>query len=306
MLRRGGDAGPLPSRALKTTPPLPHVVLATCRSKPALTPGDALLAAALERSGATVEALPWDAVPPGDPGVVCLRSTWDYHHRWPEFRAWITGFGGGAVRLWNPAETVLWNADKIYLRELEQAGVALPRTRWIEPGERPDSDAVLREWRLPRAVLKPRISATAHGTHLIVPGRGPSEEDWSALDACGGLLQAFVPEIESRGEISLVYLDGGYSHAVRKRPAGGDFRVQREFGGTLEGVSPAEPVLAFGDGVLGAVTRPWLYARVDLVEADRGPLLMELELIEPDLFLDATAAARFAAALLARAGRTAQ
>jgi hypothetical protein len=306
VLRRGGDAGPLPSRALKTTRPNPGVVLATCRSKPALTPGDALLAAALELAGAPVEALPWDAVPPGDARVVCLRSTWDYHHRWPEFRAWIAGFGGPAGRLWNPAETVLWNADKIYLRELEQAGVALPRTRWIDPGERPDCDALLREWGLRQAVLKPRISATAHGTHRIVPGQELSEQDWGALDGCGGLLQAFVPEIGSRGEISLVYLDGAYSHAVRKRPAAGDFRVQREFGGTLEGVSPAAPVLGFGDGVLGAVTRPWLYARVDLVEADRGPLLMELELIEPDLFLDAAAAARFAAALLVRANSPAQ
>ena len=118
-------------------------------------------------------------------------------------------------------------------------------------------------------------------------------------------MQAFVPEVESRGEISLVYLDGTFSHAVRKRPASGDFRVQRDFGGSLEAMTPSEPVLAFGDGVLAAVTRPWLYARVDLVEAGGGPVLMELELIEPDLFLTPAGAARLAAALLARAGRAA-
>jgi glutathione synthase/RimK-type ligase-like ATP-grasp enzyme len=92
---------------------------------------------------------------------------------------------------------------------------------------------------------------------------------------------------------------------VRKRPAGGDFRVQRDFGGTLEAVTPPRRIRDFGDTVLAAVSRPWLYARVDLVEAERGPVLMELELIEPDLFLPPAAAARLAAALLARAGRAA-
>jgi glutathione synthase/RimK-type ligase-like ATP-grasp enzyme len=284
-----------------------RIVLATCRSKPALTSSDALLAAELECAGAAVIATPWDAVigPGDDPDIVCLRSTWDYHRRWTEFRTWISGFAGRSGRLWNPAETVLWNADKRYLRDLGEAGIALPRTRWFEPGERPDCDAVLREWRLARAVLKPRISATAFGTYLVSAGRALSAEEWKPLETSGGLLQAFVPEVESQGELSLVYVDGGFSHAVRKRPADGDFRVQGDFGGTVEAMAPPRNTRAFGDAVLAAVSRAWLYARVDLVETDRGPVLMELELIEPDLFLTSAAAARLAAALLARAGRAA-
>ena len=284
-----------------------RIVLATCRARPALTSSDALLAGELERAGAAVIAAPWDAVAPArdDPGTVCLRSTWDYHRRWTEFRAWIGGFAGRTRGLWNPAETVLWNADKLYLRDLEAAGIALPRTRWLDPGERPDCDAVLRSWNLARAVLKPRISATAFGTHLVSAGRTLSDEEWTPLEASGSLLQAFVPEVESRGEISLVYLDEAFSHAVRKRPARGDFRVQRDFGGSLEGMMPSREVRVFGDAVLAAVFRPWLYARVDLVETDGGPVLMELELIEPDLFLTPAAAGRLAAALLARAGTAA-
>jgi len=284
-----------------------RIALATCRSKPGLTPGDSLLASALGRRGATVVAAPWDALSPAgeDSGVVCLRSTWDYHLRWPEFRTWITGFAGRKGRLWNPAETVLWNADKIYLRDLEQGGIALPRTRWFGPGERPNCDGVLREWGLARAVLKPRVSATAFGTHLVSAGRSLRQEKWAPLEASGCLLQAFVPEIQSRGEISLVYLDRDFSHAVRKRPATGDFRVQTDFGGRLEGETAPAGVRAFGDAVLAAAARPWLYARVDLVETDGGPVLMELELIEPDLFLDPVSAERLAAALLARAGRAA-
>jgi glutathione synthase/RimK-type ligase-like ATP-grasp enzyme len=283
-----------------------RIVLATCRSKPALTASDALLAAELERAGATAVAAPWDTITTaGDhPVTVCLRSTWDYHRRWAEFRAWVAGFAqhGG---LWNPPETVLWNADKLYLRDLGAAGIALPPTQWFEPGERPDVEVIFRQWNPARAVLKPRISATAFGTYLVSAGRVLSEEEWEPLEASGGLIQAFVPEVESQGEISLVYVDGGFSHAVRKRPAGGDFRVQGDFGGTVEGVAPPRGVRGFGDAVLAAVSRPWLYARVDLVETDRGPVLMELELIEPDLFLTPASAARLSAALLRRAGKAA-
>jgi glutathione synthase/RimK-type ligase-like ATP-grasp enzyme len=284
-----------------------RIVLATCRSKPALTSSDALLAAELERAGVTVVAAPWDTITPAGeyPATVCLRSTWDYHRRWTEFRAWVAGFDDRHPRLWNPAETVLWNADKLYLRDLGAAGIALPRTQWFEPGERPEVEAILRQWSLARAVLKPRISATAFGTYLISAGRELSDEEWKPLETSGGLIQAFVPEVESQGEMSLVYVDGAFSHAVRKRPADGDYRVQRDFGGTVEGVAPPRGVRDFGGAVLAAVSRPWLYARVDLVETDRGPVLMELELIEPDLFLTPATAAPLAAALLARAGKAA-
>jgi glutathione synthase/RimK-type ligase-like ATP-grasp enzyme len=249
--------------------------------------------------------VPWDAIDPAGDQVVCLRSTWDYHLRWPEFRTWIGGFAGRTGRLWNPPATVLWNADKLYLRELGEAGIALPRTRWFEPGQRPDCDAILREWGLPSAVLKPRVSATAFGTHRISGGQMLTGAQWPLLEATGCLLQAFVPEIESRGELSLIYLDQDFSHAVRKRPRAGDFRVQADFGGHLELVSPPASVRAFAEAVLAAISRPWVYARVDLVEGSDGPVLMELELIEPDLFLDAAASTRLATALLAGAGRAA-
>ncbi len=119
----------------------------------------------------------------------------------------------------------------------------------------------------------------------------------------GSLVQAFVAEIAS-GEISLIYLDGGFSHAVRKLAAPGDFRVQADFGGTVEPVTPSAPVRAFGDALLRAVAYEWLYARIDLVASARDPLLMELEIIEPDPFLayDADAPDRLAAALLATRG----
>jgi glutathione synthase/RimK-type ligase-like ATP-grasp enzyme len=275
------------------------VVLATCRPKPGLTPGDGLLATALGELGATVVAGPWDTIQPArEEGVVCLRSTWDYHLRWSEFRSWVRGFET-AGRLWNPPSTVLWNADKLYLRELAGAGVAIPRTQWFEPGERPPIARVLEEWGVSHAVLKPRVSATAYGTHVVSRDRGIEEADWAALERSGCMLQLFVPEIQSRGEISAVFLRDGFAHAVLKRPRAGDFRVQADFGGSLEPTTPADSTIAFGGAVLAAAARPWLYARVDLVETDDGPVLMELELIEPDLFLTPRGAARLAEGLIA-------
>jgi glutathione synthase/RimK-type ligase-like ATP-grasp enzyme len=275
-------------------------VLATCRIRPTLTSGDNRLAAALRERGATVVATPWDMIAPAeDPGVVCLRSTWDYHLRWDEFRDWVGAFEDPST-LWNPPATVLWNADKLYLRDLASAGIALPHTRWFEPGERPDVAALLEEWDAPRAVLKPRVSATAYGTRVVSRDRGLAVADWPVLEQAGCLLQVFVPEIQSRGEISLVFLGGGFSHAVRKRPGAGDFRVQTDFGGSLETVLPSDDTIGFGQAVLMAAARPWLYARVDLVETDGGPVLMELELIEPDLFLASEGAARLAMALIGK------
>ena len=112
-----------------------NFILATCQSLPDLTPSDQILADALRSRGASARAAPWDTLVPDrlENAVVCLRSTWDYYRRSAEFRRWIEGFRGRSETLWNPPETVLWNLDKIYLRQLEAGGVPIPPTRWIEP-----------------------------------------------------------------------------------------------------------------------------------------------------------------------------
>ena len=278
------------------------ITLATCRLLPALTASDAVLRRALESRGADVVVAPWQDIDPAGPAaLVCPRSTWDYFHCWPEFRRWLESFAGRPM-LWNPLETLLWNADKRYLGELEDAGIALPFTRWFEPGERPDADAFLRLAGVPRAVLKPRVSGAAYATHVMQAGTRLSDEQWAPLEAVGSLLQAFVPEIAG-GEVSLVYLDGEFSHAAHKLPAAGDYRVQVDHGGTVEPFTPDAALRTFADRVLAAVSHPWLYARVDVVRTVSGPVLMELELLEPDLFFtEAPAAAeRLADALMLRA-----
>ncbi len=285
------------------------VILATCRKRAELTPSDGLLAEALIRRGASVRAAPWDAVPPGRDGdrVVCIRSTWDYHRRPEDFREWISRFGDVPGTLWNPPATVLWNMDKVYLRELQGLGIPIPPTRWIEPGESFQLPQLFADTGWESAVLKPRVSATAYGTHLVSPDSALPEAERAPLGDCGALLQEFVPEVRSRGEISLVYLDGRLSHAVRKLPSEGEFRVQAEFGGSAARCEPGPALREFGAAVLRRMSVPWIYARVDLIDTAAGPVLMELELVEPELFfaLAPERADHLAAALLRRATREA-
>ncbi len=139
------------------------------------------------------------------------------------------------------------------------------------------------EERWDHAVLKPRIAATAYGTFLISRGAALADDDLAPARASGALVQEVVPEIVERGESSIVYAGGGFSHAVQKRAKAGEFRVQQDFGGRVEPASPSTTLLSFAATVMTHVPDTSLYARVDVVDSSRGPLLMELELIEPEL-----------------------
>lgn len=242
------------------------------------------MVSALRQRGAAVRAAPWDTITNAtDPAtLICLRSTWDYHLRPAQFREWVHGLSAVPSRLWNPAATVIWNLDKIYLRDLAARGIPIPRTVWFEPGEEPDVAGCLAERGWTRAVLKPRVSATAYGTHLITHAQAIPR---APVDSgVGAMLQEYLADVEVRGEISLVYLGGALSHAVRKLPRTGDFRSQLEFGGSLRLIEAPRALARFGDNVMSQVAHAWMYARVDLVETAQRPVLMELELIEPDLF----------------------
>ncbi len=263
------------------------IVFATCSHQPFITTDDQLLADALSALGYQVEPEPWTDIDPdthlvADP--VVLRSTWDYHRVPTMFAAWLEAMADSGRPLLNPADVARGNIDKIYLQGLEAAGIAIPRTRWIETPDAASLDAILREELWAQAVLKPRIGATAHGTFLIGPDLLPSEDDLAPARASGALVQEFVPEIRDRGEVSLVYSGGQFSHAVVKRATNGEFRVQKDFGGAVEVMAPSREMLAFGDAVMAQVPASCAYARVDVVDSARGPLLMELELIEPELY----------------------
>jgi len=252
-----------------------------------------------------VTPLPWTEIDPYavvDAPPVVLRSTWDYHRVPTMFRAWLQSLDDSGRAVWNAAATTSRNIDKIYLKQLHETGIPVPETRWLDVVEPAALGTALAETGWTQAVLKPRVAATAYGTHLV-----HSDTSWADLDlaparASGALLQEFVPEIAARGEVSLVYIDGTCTHAVGKHARTGDFRVQKDFGGSVDRIEPSPAARAFADRVMAAAGGGTLYARVDLVETARGPLLMELELIEPELYflLAPEAADRMARAILAR------
>nr|WP_202893747.1 hypothetical protein [Kribbella italica] len=215
--------------------------------------------------------------------AVLLRSVWDYHTRYLEFTEWLGQLDKAGVRVLNDSALVRWNADKSYLLELRERGVA------IVPSQVAAGDC-LREvvggLSGREIVIKPTVSASALHT---VRGLAGSEQLSRAMDDLPDavyLVQPFQPEIQTDGEWSLMYFGGAYSHAVVKRPVAGDYRVQHEFGGSVELADPSPAILSGAIAALtaaGAATAP--YARVDGIVSNGRFLLMELELIEPYLFL---------------------
>jgi glutathione synthase/RimK-type ligase-like ATP-grasp enzyme len=282
--------------------PRGSVALVTCAAHPQLSPDDRLLLPALAEAGYEPVPCLWDdaAEPWASHAAVVVRSCWDYHHRPREFHAWLDRLADLGARVFNPVPLLRWNADKRYLRDLAEAGIEVIPTAWV--AERDESSladlAGARGWR--HVVVKPSVSATAFETWRAGP-EVTSDDEQRFRRLTGerpALVQPYLPDIE-RGELSLVFLGGEYSHAVLKRPRPGDFRVQSDFGGTVEPVRPEEYVVAAASRVLAAAPGATLYARVDLCLVDGRAQLMELELLEPALFFahEAGAAARFVEAL---------
>lgn len=265
------------------------ICLVTCREAAGLTPSDQLFFQALTTDGWSVAIEAWDAthVDWSSYRAVILRSTWDYHLRPEEFRQWLVNCREANVTLYNPPDLALWNMHKGYLLELADRGIPVVPTELLRQGESSDLAALLeaRDW--DQIVLKPAIAATAH--HTFRASRGDVAEAAVELrDALGQsdyLVQPFVPEIVAAGELSFQFFAGDFNHAILKQAKPGDFRVQADFGGTTQMHEPSSRQLAQVKRVVDAIPRPWLYARVDGVDIGGEFVVMEVELIEPELFL---------------------
>jgi len=237
--------------------------------------------------------------------LIVLRSCWDYHLRVTEFIGWLQDVGR-ATPVLNPINTVLWNHNKFYLREVEAMGIEIVPTIFVSHPKALGAEeaTTIRSWKNKNIVVKPAISASAHNTRLM--DDAPWSADQEAMRTMQGpfLMQPFIPEIQDQGEISFVYIAGEYSHAVLKRPTDGDFRVQQEHGGSVELFMPSPELLKQTDEIASTVpqVRDSLYCRIDAVARNGKLVLMELELIEPDLFLGLAegAAERFAKAIVRR------
>ena len=260
--------------------------LATCE-RPLERDVDAdFLVPALTRAGGQAETPAWS-----DPGVdwasfdlVVPNSTWDYHEREAEFRAWLRNVAK-VSRLRNPLELIEWNLDKRYLRELQGQGVRIIPTVWAEPagGAAAAEEAESRGWE--ELIIKPVVDLGARNLVRVAPA---AAADMLARYSGPTMIQPFLPTLASDGELSMVYLGGQLSHTLRKLPARGDFRIQPEYGGVHEAAEASAAAREVAERAIAAAgAEGALYARVDLVTlADGSPALIELELIEPALYLD--------------------
>lgn len=292
------------------------VALATCAELPHLDGDEAPLVAALRARGVDVTHPAWDGgdAPFLEADLTVIRSTWDYTRKAAAFVAWAERIDGGTGgRLCNPARVVRWNSHKRYLLELEDQGVAIVPTRYLAAGSTVHFESLVREagWRH-GAVAKPAVSAGSRDSIMVTDEGVAHAQDYfdRLLPTRDLLVQPFVPGIAD-GELSLIYLEHEgrlrFAHAVNKVPAHGDFRSQPEFRADVGVAEPAPAWREAADGILALVKEPLLYARVDLVAGDGGaPWLMELELIEPSLYLAwcPRSAEVLADAIVERAGRT--
>jgi glutathione synthase/RimK-type ligase-like ATP-grasp enzyme len=279
------------------------IALVTCEAYPDLTADDRLLLPALERFGLRPVPARWDD--PGQRwetyGAVVLRSCWDYHHRFAEFVRWLHDLERAGARVHNPVRTLRWNMRKTYLRHLEAAGIPVAGTVWATMRSTTSLRDIRRSTGWDAMVVKPTVSASAWETWLTDGPAGAADEERFArlLRDRDLMVQPFLPSIVTEGELSLVFIAGEFSHAVRKRPKPGDFRVQEEHGGTAEREPVTPELVRQARRALDAAPGPGLYARADGVVVDGRLVITELELVEPMLYLgwDSAAAGRLAAGI---------
>lgn len=263
----------------------PRLTLVTQAQYPDLAPDDRPLAQALRTRGIDVRVAVWN-----DPAVdwswsplTVVRSTWDYFHAPQAFDVWLTAASACTVFA-NGVHRLRWNAKKTYLRDLKRAGVPIVPTVFVEQRHADAAVALLDTLDWPHVVIKPCAGGSAYGARPFVL----SNEFDAAMDHLSDLLltgdalvQPYIATVNTLAERALVFIDGHYSHGVRKRPfnpgAVGDPQP-------LISHFASDTEVAFGLDVLRAVG-PTDYARVDLVpHADGGLLLMELEMLEPSLY----------------------
>ncbi len=265
---------------------------------------DRLLQESLARRGLTSQRVDW-----ADPAIEwsrfrcgLFRTTWDYFERSAEFTAWLRR-AESETRLCNCGSTVRWNSDKHYLADLAARGVPVVPSRFLERGSPQTLVGVLAETGWDESVIKPCVSGAARHTYRV--NRRTAAEFQPRLSSLlageAMIVQPFQSDIIRTGEDSLMVFGGRYSHAVRKVPKRGDFRVQDDHGGTVHEYCPTRDQIALAEQAVADCHPLPVYGRVDMVRDGGRLAVMELELIEPELWLryHPPAAERFAECVVA-------
>lgn len=243
----------------------------------------------LKEKGLSVSFQVWDdaAVDWSQFGLVIMKSPWDYFDKIDAFYAWLDKLEQLNCRVLNPVKTIRWNADKVYFKDLGRKGVNVAPTVWLEAGNAFKPEEVFEALHTKKIIVKPRISGAAKNTFALTleDAIAKTPELNELIKQEPFMVQPFLPEIEEKGEWSFLFFNGKYSHTVLKTAKAGDFRVQHFFGGTVHTPTPPAHLQQAAQYVVDTFASDCLYARVDGVEVNGEFILMELELIEPFLFL---------------------
>lgn len=260
------------------------------------------MAGPLLEAGLEVQAEPWTLAPAerlAGYDLVLPILIWGYHFDLARFQARIEAWAAAGVRLRNPVSVLRWNAEKRYLDALAARGAPIIPTLFVDRLEPAHVAAAAERFGSERLVVKPQVSGAAWKTVKLKPG-----DPLDGAPEVDAMIQPFLPSVAEEGELSLLFFERRFSHAIRKQATGGDFRVQEQFGGLNSPLQPEPEALAAAEQVLAAIDEPLLYARIDLIRGLDGKwALIEIELIEPDLFLsyEREGVARFVEAVRAAA-----
>jgi glutathione synthase/RimK-type ligase-like ATP-grasp enzyme len=261
----------------------------TCDKLKELYMPDQKLKAMLIENGVLAEAVVWD-----DPSIdwstydaLLFRNTWDYFEKEIEFTQWLDKIEQIGVPTFNSIDIIKYNVNKFYLRDLSEKGIDIIPTVFIEKNTDFDLlNTIPQSWKC--AVIKPAFSAGSYLTSIVDKDNADAKQLEYKLynETKDLLLQKYMPEITLVGETSLLFFDNEFSHSVCKMPKEGDFRVQSQFGGLYQSTQVSEDIIAQAKKILTYFNPKLLYARVDGIIIDEKFYLMEVELIEPDLYLD--------------------
>lgn len=270
-----------------------RIVLATCAEYRDLSASDRIYRDALARRGVAVDAGVWtDGIEPFlAADLVVIRATWDYHRQLDAYRAWLKALADASLPVANPVELILWNLEKAYLDQLAAAGIPVPAQR-IVGCDLAEVRAAMTGAGWTRAVVKPLAGASGHGVQLVDAAR--LDESWPTLSQAVAphrlVLQEFISEIRSEGQVSYIFFDGRLSHAVRLLPRRGEFRINSVYGPEVAVADPSPAEISEARRVLTSLPGRPLYARIDMVKRGHRQVLLEAEVNEPGLFFHHVAA----------------
>jgi len=250
---------------------------------------DNLLIDYLTSKGLDITPEVWDnpAVEWQQYDVALFKSPWDYFDKFPEFKLWLDKMEASGVRTLNPLKTIRWNTDKHYLLDIAAVGLPIVPTELLKRGTEAHLTSYFTQFGTEKIIVKPTVSGGAKNTFIV-----PRQEAEALLPKLQALLkvedylvQPFMPQVQEEGEWSFLFFNGRYSHTVLKAAKAGDFRVQHFFGGTIHPETAPAHLLPQAQQLIDQFAQGCLYARVDGVAMGQELQLMELELIEPFLFL---------------------